>query len=238
MKDLTLYCNCFPGHLNRDRQFNQKNLMCGSTNLSFEERSLLLSNGFCFDNDNDNISHLNHWLGDLTGLYWVWKNTNDEIVGTNQYRRFWDNDTINNIEFKDDTLYVSNPYNFGRVSAAEQFVMYHGTIGLDILNNAAMNGKISIKPEMIQTLTQVGCLSGCNMFFGSRKVFNKTCEILFEIIFELYEGTKYALPYIQVPNQHRLLAFLSERILNIIYLNKNHFYDKIDVVPIQMRLVE
>lgn len=210
--------------------------MCGSYSLTSQEREPL--SNFYFDDSGDNISDLNYWLGDLTGLYWVWKNTSDEIVGTNQYRRFWDQDAIINLEFKKDALYVANPYHFNNMSAMDQFITHHGTIGLDILNDAAIKNKIAIKPEMIYSLAKVGCLSGCNMFFGDRKIFDKTCEILFDVIFELYEGTQYSLRYIQLPNQHRLLAFLAERILNIIYLNKNHFYDKIDIVPIQMHLVE
>lgn len=234
MKDLTLYCNCFPGHLNRNTQFNQRNLICGSHTIEFFKRL----NDYYYDDVGDNISHLNQWLGDLTGLYWVWKNTSDEVVGTNQYRRFWDNNAIDLIEFNENALYVANPYHFDNMSAMNQFVMHHGTIGLDILNDAAMKNQISIKPEMIYSLANVGCLSGCNMFFGSRKIFDKTCEILFDIILELYEGTKYSLPYIQYQNQSRLLAFLAERILNIIYLNKNYFYDTIDIIPVQMNLVE
>lgn len=236
MKDLTLYCNCFPGHLNRNTQFDQKNLMCGANLLKPEERSLLTN--MVFDDTGDNISHLNEWLGDLTGLYWVWKNSQEDIVGTNQYRRFWDDKTIVDINFQPNTLYVSNPYHFNNMSAMNQYIMHHGTIGLDILNDAAIKGTIPIKPEMINSLAAVGCLSGCNMFFADRKLFNKTCEILFETVFELYGGVKYSLPYIQMPNQKRLLAFLAERILNIVYLNKDYFYDNINIVPVQMNLIE
>jgi hypothetical protein len=237
MNNLTLYCNCFFEHENRISQFNQKNLICGSSSLSEEIRKPLLEKQFLMDDSGDNISHLNKWLGDLTGLYWVWKNTNDEIVGTNQYRRFWNEDVIKNIEFDENTLYVAQPYNFGDMTAMAQLIHHHGSIGLDILNEAATNKKINMDPKMIHGLAGIKGLSGCNMFFGHRKVFDKTCEILFEMILELYEGTKYSLPYIQANNQTRLLAFLSERILNIIYLNSEYYYGSTKLVPVPFNLI-
>jgi hypothetical protein len=70
------------------------------------------------------------------------------------------------------------------------------------------------------------------MFFGHRKVFNKVCSVLFEIIFEVYNGTKFALPFIQNIGQKRMIAFLSERILTLLYLNSNQYFGDIDIVDV------
>jgi len=238
MNNLTLYCNCFFEHENLKTQFNQKNIMCGSSSLDQEYKQSLINKKFLMDDTDDNVSHLNKWIGDLTGLYWAWKNGNEEIVGTNQYRRFWNEKVIENIEFDENTLYVAQPYYFGDTSAMAQFITHHGSIGLDILNEAATRKKINMDTQMIYGLASIKGLSGCNMFFGHRKVFDKTCEILFSMIFELYEGSKYALPHIQVSGQTRLLAFLSERILNIMYLNSEYYYGKIKLFPVPFELMK
>lgn len=41
------------------------------------------------DDTGDNISEKNLYYSELTGIYWVWKNTRHEIVGTCHYRRFF-----------------------------------------------------------------------------------------------------------------------------------------------------
>lgn len=43
------------------------------------------------DNTGDNISSKNKYYSELTGLYWVWKNTNTDIVGSCHYRRYFTN---------------------------------------------------------------------------------------------------------------------------------------------------
>ena len=47
--------------------------------------------GALFDQpDTDNINHINLQINELTGLYWLWKNTDDEILGLCHYRRYFD----------------------------------------------------------------------------------------------------------------------------------------------------
>lgn len=41
------------------------------------------------DDTNDNISSKNPYYSELTGIYWVWKNTRQDVTGTCHYRRFF-----------------------------------------------------------------------------------------------------------------------------------------------------
>lgn len=234
---LTLYCNSFRGREPKHTQFNQINLMCGSHGLSETERKLYTEKNFVFDDiHTDNISHLNKYLGDLTGLYHVWKHTNHEFVGTNQYRRFYNEEQINSLSLNENTLYVSNPAYFEE-TIAKQFIYWHSEIGLKILHNASKNKKIDFTVEMVEAMYKVQHVSIANMFFAHNKLFNRVCDILFPIIFELYEGTKYTLDYIQPPTQTRMLAFLAERILTMMYFNKDYYFGNIEIQSVQFEVL-
>ena len=236
---LTLYCNSFNGKVPEYRQFNQKTLMCGSHFLSQDIKTNYAKKGYLLDDTGTNISSMNMLLGDLTGLYWVHKNTVDEFVGTNQYRRFYDDTQLKTFfPLNQNTLYVAQ-FIECKYNVWDQYIASHGDLGIKILKEAAQSKTIPISLEMIDSLYHAKSISPCNMFFGHRKIFDSVCKLLFETIFELYNGSKYTLYHIQDnihtgrgPNDKRLLAFLAERILNIIYYNANYFFENIKIQPI------
>lgn len=45
--------------------------------------------------EGDNIDFLNPWYCELTGLYYLWKHVDDDIVGLEHYRRYFVNDKGN-----------------------------------------------------------------------------------------------------------------------------------------------
>ena len=111
----------------------------------------------------------------------------------------------------------------------------YGEMPLLILRDLAQKKIIDL--PFVQQLQQMNILSSCNMFFCQRELFDKLCERLFEIIFEIYEGTKYTLPYVQPNNQTRMIAFLSERILTLIFNNINYFFKDAKIQPVPMRVI-
>lgn len=238
--NLTLYCNSFAGKNPLHTQCNQKTLMCGSYNLSDNIKKICAEKEYILDDTFQNISHLNYLLGDLTGLYWIWKNTNDEFVGTNQYRRFYDDKQLNSLfPLNKNTLYVSEFLTFSR-SSWNQYIVSHGELGIKLLKKACQLKTIPLNEGMLNSLYHTNKLSTCNTFFAHKTLFDKTCELLFEIIFELYRGSKYLLDFTQFglhtgrdPNDKRLLAFLAERILNIIYIHKNYFFGNVSIMPVK-----
>jgi hypothetical protein len=48
-----------------------------------------IKNEFQGDDTGENISHKNKYYSELTGIYWVWKNTRQDITGTCHYRRYF-----------------------------------------------------------------------------------------------------------------------------------------------------
>lgn len=221
----TLYCNCFRGYENRMTQFDQRNLMCGADSFDPAYRTDLTERGFVFDDVGDNISNLNQFLGDLTGLYWVWKNTDNPVVGTNQYRRMWDNDGISNIVFDPNTIYVLSRVPFDE-SAYDQYVRHHGQYGMDLLFDAVARKKIDL--PHVADLKTTNYLHCNNMFIAGREVFDRICQKLFDIVFALYKSIAHLLPGAPA-NQTRTIAFLAERILTVMFVNPQYYFGNVKI---------
>ena len=147
--------------------------------------------GYLRDDTGDNISALNGYYSELTGLYWIWKNVHDiNYVGTCHYRRYLidENEHIMNEKqyeqiFKEYELVttkrvvLNNSYHYG-------FSANHNVTALD------MTGEVikELYPEYYDTFIQL--VNGNETYFGnmivtSKELFDKYAEWLFTIFFAL-----------------------------------------------------
>lgn len=242
MDKLKLYCNCFLNKEPKFYQFDQTPIMCGAHSYLPTYKSEIEKKGFILDDTLTHISHLNEWFGELTGLYWVWQNTTDPFVGTNQYRHFWD---VNDLEHSKNVIYVPNPLNVSNairggstntLSIYDQYAYCHGGIHWSLLHGLIKTANIPLKSEMIDQLKNESMLIPYNMFIADRPVFNKLCEILFEILFRFYELYYPFLPTIRDQRgQARNLDFLAERVLHMIYSNINYYFDDVKITILNVK---
>jgi len=232
-KNLAIYCVCFPGNEPLKHQQYQHNIMCNAASISSEYRSELDKKGFVFDDTGDNISHLNWTLGDLTATYWIWKNSPYDFVGTSQYRRFWD-DTVGEIDFCENTLYVQKPVILGK-TLKEQYVECHGGLGISVVEDLSADKKIPLTKDMLDKTFALDYLHSCNMFIAHKDVYNRFCEVLFDIIFAIYGTYENEIKKLDSYNR-RMPAFMGERIVTSLIANKAHFFPDLKIVPVEWSL--
>lgn len=226
---LTTYCMCQLDTLPRMNTQNQKNLICGAYALNEKQRVNLTKLGYYFDDTATSISYLNTTFCELTGIYWVWKNTQDEVVGTSHYRRFWTEGELLSLEYKSDTLYIAGPIWFSS-NVFGNFIGYHGSRAIDTIGSLINEQRIPLLRDDFFGLQENNVIYGtlCNMFFCERTLFNRICETLFSILFEVF---RVDFEYVGTLDhyQRRYVGFVSELVLSALIQNPQYYFGVNDV---------
>ena len=180
------------------------------------------------DNEGDNISSLNPYYCELTGLYWAWKNLECDYLGLVHYRRYFTairqsyNETVdmNDIilsksELQDlleeNDVIVPKKRKYYIETLYSHYAHTHDANHLDVTRQIVSE----LRPDYIDAFDQVmKQRSGYmfNMFIMSKENVAAYCEWLFPIIDELYRRldiTGYS------AFDARLFGRISERLFNV-----------------------
>ncbi len=180
------------------------------------------------DDSGDNISYKNSDYCELTGLYWIWKNTDDSYKGIVHYRRFfcksrWNGNEKNIIsidklnEWLEEYDLITTYQEHIRFSLKKKLILYHCS---EEVFDAMRDSVLRLYPEYIDCFDKVfngNTMSICNMVYCKKKVFDSYCEWLFKILNE----TEKTVEQKKLEYQPRLYGFLSERLFNV-WINYNN----------------
>ena len=194
------------------------------------------------DSSKSNISARNPFYCELTGLYWIWKNVDSDIVGLCHYRRYFV--SVWGVLLKK----ICKSLNVGILSR-NQIIRYLSTNDLIVTKFHAKGGVysqysrghhhedldrirniISVNyPEFLQafdTVMRQKSYYACNMIIAPKDIINKYCSWLFSILFE----AEKLIPYDSYDKyQQRVFGFLGERLLAV-WIKKHNL--KVKVCPI------
>lgn len=168
-----------------------------------------------FDNDNENISGKNTQFCELTALYWIWRNAKESIVGLEHYRRFFvipDNLETVMEQNKIDVILPVPLYVAPNLQ--ENYLSRHTNKPwndmLKVLSSLYSDDTLSSQEYFRQ-----GLYSPCNMIIARKDIFDKFCNWLFPILFEIVELNGS----LEDRYQNRYPGFLSERLMS-------YYFDK------------
>ena len=198
------------------------------------------------DNTGENISKLNPYFCELTGLYWAWKNLKADYIGLVHYRRYFFNkskhykteqdkfqnvlnlkeadEILNNTDIilpKKRNYYIENLYDH-----------YKHTMYVEPLDETR---KILEEkyPEYIGEFDKLHKRTSAhmfNMFIMKREILEKYCKWLFDILFELekrIDESKYDTFHA------RFYGRVSELLLDVYINTKKLQYKEIPVMDMQ-----
>lgn len=186
---------------------------------------------YILDNTNDNISSEHYRYSEYTAVYWMWKNTKDEIIGENQYRRFFIKGSWytylkcqNNVQLLNkyilDEDYINKIFSKGYNCILPKKWAHFNSNMYQFYCNAREDGPILFSfiediirnkyPEYLQDYKKM--LKGRVNYFKcinvmKRELFNDMCEWLFSI----YD----ALDCIDFDYKEREFAYLGEWLINV-----------------------
>lgn len=170
------------------------------------------------DSTGDNISNKNSNYCELTGLYWIWKNSNSDVVGLCHYRRFFISKKSKKIMTEKEI--TENLLDYDIILAKRWkslnnvYDIYKKNHNIEDLEKC----KEIISeyyPEYCESFNKVIYgreMYPLNMFICSKELINEYCMWLFDIfnkleaMIDLSDRDAY---------QKRLYGFLSERLLNV-----------------------
>ena len=179
--------------------------------------------GYLRDNIGNHISGKNANYCELTGLYWIWKNTDDSYKGLVHYRRYFGRNNLSN-KISDICSYeyllnclksvdIVLPYvEYFKQNAKEEILLHCCTEEIFDKLRQIIETKY---PDYIETYDRYfneNKASLFNMLFCKREIFDAYCEWLFSILFVLEKQVDLAKLNTY---QQRLYSFLSERLLNV-----------------------
>ncbi|MDB9760730.1 DUF4422 domain-containing protein [Pelagibacteraceae bacterium] len=191
-------------------------------------------NNWLNEKEGENISHLNKYFGEATGIYWIWKNkireySANDWIGTCQHRRLWLNDLLNK---KQKTSYLSlfsqliknennifdncesvllQPTLFKKDTVQEQFQKNYGS---EVLEDCINLLDIKHRKDFSNYL-QGYKMSICNMFITKPEIYEKYCIDMFDWIFKCFNYCQEK--NLQTGKNMRLPIFLIERFTSFWY---------------------
>lgn len=189
--------------------------------------------GYIGDDTGDNISSRNKNYCELTGMYWLWKNNQCDIIGTCHYRRFFlENDRFLTKEYIEKTLEAydvivpqSNMVN--ELSLREQYYHMHCKEDWEICRKI-ISEKYQDYINAFEWMENSKIINFCNMLITRKKVYDEYCQWLFDILFEAEKRIDFNN---KDDYQRRVMGFLSERLLKVWLIANNY---KVKEQPVKL----
>lgn len=193
----------------------------------------LISEAWQQDNQGDNISDKNLSYNELTGLYWIWKNSDEDIIGLCHYRRYFVTPLgkLLNLLFNKKTMFLSE-------KRIEKYLLHHDLIvhnktiflngnkaqfhktqkypnDVDLLGEIISSNYSEYLPSYYNVMKKKSCHL-LNMVIMKKELLDSYCTWLFSILSDV----ENSLISNGETDFDRRLGMLGERMLDI-WLDKN-----------------
>lgn len=196
-------------------------------------RALSENLGYQGDDTGDSISEKNKNYCELTGMYWLWKNYDCDIIGICHYRRFFiENERLLTKAYIEKTLetYDIIAAQNGAVeydTVRQQYNEKHYGSDMDVCRQVIAE-KYPSYVNAFDVMQDSRLMNYCNMLIARKEIYDEYCNWLFDILFEVEKRIDIS---DRDDYQKRVMGFLSERLFKV-WLIRNHY--KVKEQPVKM----
>ncbi len=181
--------------------------------------------GYCSDDSGDNISNKNKSYCELTGLYWMWKNSDADIIGLCHYRRYFATSKHGRYLEREDIEEILKDYDMIVPPLDESLLedvytdysLWNYGHDLDLCRDIISEQC----PEYLDSFDKVmkgNSLYYYKIFISHKDVIDGYCEWIFPILQEL-ENRVDLEDYDNY--QQRIYGFLTERLFKVWVIQNN-----------------
>ncbi len=180
------------------------------------------------DDTGENISEKNQQYCELTGLYWIWKNAEEDYVGLVHYRRHFllPDDWLEKMEKNGIDVILPVPL-YVAPCVAGNYKERHVASDWEILMEYFQKNLL-LEYDMALEFFNGGLYSPCNMLIAKKAVFDELCSWLFPIL----DAVAKRIGKREDKYQNRYPGFMAERLMtyffegrgrqyHVVYANKN-----------------
>lgn len=181
----------------------------------------------------DNIDYLNPWYCELTGLYYLWKHVDDDIVGLEHYRRYFVNDRrklgllskeqitkilithdiiVDNMHYRNKTFSIWDT----RISPKREFDFRTALI-------VVKEFYPDIYPFVKNYLKERNVVEG-NMFICRKELIDEYCSFIFDVL-DIY---RKGIEHFNVELKPRICGYIAEYFFGgwLVYKNLRKYENK------------
>lgn len=175
--------------------------------------------GFCSDDTGDNISNKNSYYCELTGLYWMCKNSPADIIGLVHYRRLFAKSRFGKYLSREDILDALSsadiivPKKVDRLEGSAYDAFKRDEL-IKVLMDESRVTVEKLFPEYLESFDKIMYhdekIAFFNMFIGRKDLMVQYCDWIFPILDDLLGRIDLHAPY------HRSIRIVPERIFGVL----------------------
>lgn len=181
--------------------------------------------GYLFDDgDPDSLSKYNQHWGELTAIQWILKHAEADVVGHAHYRRRWLEAHLDalpsGVLFVPPRVEIPNGMNLGQQF---EWVNYQSRDFVGKFNSLASKNRLPMRVDHAKEMWEVDFIHPCLMALGPLESYREFMGVLIENLMPFWIEYGDEIRGIK-GYPARVMAFLAERVMTGLLINKNYYF--------------